>query len=203
MLASLRTTPVRLAALLAALATATLASAALPERGKADSAPVLYVDPAAAGGPCDDARGATATSPARPLCTLPRALAVAPAGARIQLRRATYPFLRIDGYARSTQVTVEPYGSESPVLMGMELDNISNLRFRGLRIGDLTHVEEATGVAFEGNDMSPHGAVVGGVRDFTFEGNVVHDLTMRLDPATGNCVEARCGFGLRWPSPPT
>jgi hypothetical protein len=96
----------------------------------------LYVDAGGHGATCSDGRGAAeAQNPLTPLCTIPRAIAVAPDGGRIIVRGGSYPALDVAGGSRSTWLTIAAEAGEAVTLPSVRLrDDAGWLRFEGLRL---------------------------------------------------------------------
>lgn len=158
----------------------------------------FVVDGASTGGACSDAHTvAQAESTGTPWCTLGRAAQAAPDGSTVLVRAATYPLTTIDGTIGTRHLTFKPYGDDKPVLDGLTVTNSSFLRFERFRIKDVTDLDQVSEIQLVGNDISPHDVRVGTGRDLLFEDNHIHDLTMQLDPASGRCVQPRCGYGFR------
>ena len=105
-----------------------------PESVKADAPATVYVGQQSAGGACSDARAATqAAAPATPVCSVSRALAIAPAGGQIVLSGGSYPALTAPATARSAPVTVTAAPGQKATVPSINVPNgASNLVFRDL-----------------------------------------------------------------------
>jgi hypothetical protein len=102
---------------------------------------VLVVDIRSLGGHCSDARALSAVGITTPLCSLTRALALAPSGSAIRVRSGAYPTLWLPYFSRRSRVTVEGFGNEHPFVEGVEIGTLHGPRSRhltlqGLRIGN-------------------------------------------------------------------
>lgn len=99
--------------------------------------PVLYVDASGVGGRCSDTRTVEeAASEETPWCTLPRAVAAAPAAATVRVRAGSYPHLDIMGAAgRQDYLTIEAAHGEDVLIDGLMIRSSNYLRFRGVRFG--------------------------------------------------------------------
>lgn len=161
------------------------------DRARADRARTLVVDRNSLGGRCDDRRKPEHVSARAPLCSLERALTLAPAAARttVVVRQGTYPELEIVDRARSRQLTFRTAPRERPTLDGIMLERSSYVAFEGFRITDVPYFDQAWRIALSGNDISPHGIKVEYGRELAFENNVIHDLRMDRGEETG--------YGLR------
>src|SRR5436190_8705069 len=115
--------------------------AAVVSAAHAGAAPTLWVDRGSVGGPCSDARAVADVTRTTPLCTIDRALALAPAGATVEVRSGSYPALTVTGRNYASTVTVEAYGTETPSVAGITLDHDSGLTFAGFRVTDMAHME--------------------------------------------------------------
>jgi hypothetical protein len=95
---------------------------------------VLYVD--GDHQRCDDGRSLEqAGSPGAPLCTIGRALKLAPSDARVRVAPGRYPELVVDGGKRTGWVTVEAQRRGTVTLPRIEIDSgASWLAFRGLNL---------------------------------------------------------------------
>ena len=119
---------------------------------------------------CDDGRtAAQARSPAAPLCSIERAIALAPPGWRVKVGEGRYPALVV----RRGEVTVEAAGT-------------GTVRLPHIRVGD-----GAAGVAFEGLELTGRGrrsafVVDGGARDVRLAG-------ARIRVRDRHAVELRAG----------
>jgi Right handed beta helix region len=138
----------------------------------------VYVDRDSIGGPCSDSRSASgASTPATPWCSLGRAVAKAPSGTTVMVRRGAYPRLDIANVRRTSYVTLRSFPGEQAVLDSFSATNASYFRIQGFRIAGRTNL------IFTGND---HIQVVGNdmtvsthvrpSRNITFSRNRVHDL---------------------------
>jgi hypothetical protein len=171
---------------------------------RAQSPATIYVDRASLGGACSDARGAAAAAaPATPLCSISRALAAAPAGAKVLVRAGSYPALSAGG-SRGATVTVAAYGAESVSLPRISVANGAGfLRFQGLHltgagrgpaftVGD--HAHDIQLVSSEVDDADDAIIVRPGASNVLFEGN---DISSRAPGATNG------GIGLAFASTST
>jgi hypothetical protein len=122
------------------------------------------------------------------------------------VRAAGYPALKLAGLDRDVGLVARD--GERPALAGLELRDVSGLRIEGFGITDISRIEDSEDVEIVGNDVSPHGFVLGGGRDVVLEGNDIHDLEIeRPGPgATGDrChpfgptagIAPRCGHAIR------
>lgn len=121
--------------------------------------PVRYVDGASRGGTCSDDRTPDqAANPATPWCTLERAAIIAPAGAPVRVRDATYgPLLET---ARPGWVRFTPHPGEAPSLRGLTFEGASRIAVHGFEItGPASRV-----------------GILGGSSDIELVGNYLHDL---------------------------
>ncbi len=157
----------------------------------------MYVDRDSVGGACDDARTALqAAAITTPWCSLERAIAAAPSGGTVLVRRGSYPALAVASSMPAAVVTVQGYASEVPALNGLKVTNSTRLTFQGFRITDVTDLGGVSYLTLRGNDISPYDVRVSSGDNLLFEDNDVHDLTMQLG-STGHCVPPRCGYGFR------
>lgn len=171
---------------------------------RAQSPATLYVDRGSLGGACSDARGAAgAAAPATPLCSITRALAAAPPGAKVLVRAGSYPALSAGG-RRTSSVTVAAYGAEAVSLPSISIAGGAGfLRFEGLHltgagrgaaftIGDNAHDIQL--VSTEVDDSDDAIIVRPGASNVLFEGN---DISSRAPGATNG------GIGLAFASTST
>jgi hypothetical protein len=171
---------------------------------RAPSPATLYVDRGSLGGACSDARGAAgAAAPATPLCSITRALAAAPPGAKVLVRAGSYPALSAGG-RRTSSVTVAAYGAEAVSLPSISIAGGAGfLRFEGLHltgagrgaaftIGDNAHDIQL--VSTEVDDSDDAIIVRPGASNVLFEGN---DISSRAPGATNG------GIGLAFASTST
>ena len=158
----------------AALAATLVVALITPVDARA-AASSLYVDPAGVSGPCDNSRDLTVVqNPATPLCTVERAFALAPAGARIVLRTGVYPKVVLTGNAgREADVTIMPAPSESPQLGALALDRTSRVRVDGLRSGKVDIGGSASHVAITNSTLTGGVVLRAGARDVRLAGNDV------------------------------
>lgn len=171
--------------------------AGILEPENADAGPA-YIDLRSRGGDCDDSRAqAAARSAATPWCTLAAAARRARPGSTVLVRGGSYPGGAVEGVNARRPVTFKPYPDESPVLRGLRVTRSSGLRFERLRITDQTVLDNVSRVSISNSDISPHGIQIDSSHHLRFENNVIHDLTMRIDRASGRCVPPRCGYGFR------
>ena len=135
----------------------------------------LYVDPAGVGGRCDDRRSLSAAqNPATPLCTVARAFALAPAGARIVLRRGLYPRVVLSGNAgRDSVVTIAPAAGESAQLASFAVDRTSRVRLDGVRSGAVEMGAAASNIAVTNSTLTSGVVLRAGARDVQLAGNDV------------------------------
>lgn len=84
---------------------------------RADNPSPLYVDVTSKGGQCSDGLKVSEVSIVKPLCTLAKAVQVAPDGATVLVRAGNYPKLTVDR-AFGDRVTVKVYPGEKAELRG-------------------------------------------------------------------------------------
>jgi hypothetical protein len=168
----------------------------------------LTVDRGSRGGECDDGRPASEVDPAHPWCSLRRAVAAAPPGATVVVRRGSYPRLTVTKVRHSRMVTLRARVGEQPRVDGVTVSGSANLRIDGMRITGLSRIEDSDHIQVVDSDMSPNGFGTSGGSDLLFARDDFHDLTIDLQPAsvpgprcnsfTPNAgLAPRCGFGLR------
>jgi hypothetical protein len=166
---------------------------------------VLAVAP---GHGCDDARPAADVDTDHPWCTLARAVRAAPAGATVEVHGGDYDTLRLADVRRPGPVTLSGDEDDRPVLAGLQLRAVTDLRLEGFRIAGPSRIDSSTRISITGNDVNPDGFVLGGNHDLRFEDNDVHDLQIQRpapDETGPRChshgptagVAPRCGHGLR------
>lgn len=149
---------------------------------RADSNSPLYVDVRSKGGRCSDGYAASQVSITRPLCTIAKALAVAPEGATVLVRAGSYPKLTVTR-PFGERLTVRVFPGESAELKGAHFaPTAQHVRLEQFRMTDITEVYGMY-VEIAGNDMSPHGVVLQG-GDNLIEGNYVHDVRIVFDGAS-------------------
>lgn len=108
----------------------------------------IHVDGGGHGASCSDARGAgAARKPGTPVCSIERGIAIAPAGARVDVRGGSYEALSIGGGSRSALVTVAAHAGESVSLPRITIEGAARLRFERLNLtggsgGSTFEVEE-------------------------------------------------------------
>jgi hypothetical protein len=151
-----------------------------PAAKKAQARPAarVYVDHDSIGGPCSDSRAASAAAaPQTPWCSLDRAVAAAPSGATVLVRRGSYPRLTIQGHRRSRYLTIRSAPGEIATIDGFTATNSSHFRIQGL------HFAGHSNLIFFGNDhidlIGNDLSVATQVRpshDLRFIGNRIHDL---------------------------
>ena len=154
----------------AAVATALLAASASHA-----SAATEHVDILSLGGACTDARTAVqAQSPATPWCTVGRALALAPAGSTVEVRRGTYPAASVTGRHLTAGIGVVAFTGERPLIKTLSVSNSDRFSFTGLGLngGNLTTV---TSTSLVGNEIARAGLFLKTSRNVRFQGNVFHD----------------------------
>ena len=167
----------------------------------------LWVDARSRGGRCSDERAATAVRKAAPLCSLARAVELAPPDATVVVRGGHYDDLAIAGRT-GRPITIEAARGERPVVEGVNVVSSSDVTIAGLRITDLATFTASSGVEVRDNDVSPYGFVVSGGADLYFLHNAVHDLTIDVPPkgtpglrcntfSDGAGLAPHCGFGFR------
>lgn len=139
--------------------------------------------------------------------SLERTVQAARPGGTVLLRSGTYPRLDVPAGARLGGVTVRPARGATVRLGGVRIGlHGGGLRVQGLRVTDVSELDDVRQVAFVGNDFSSHG-IVGSGRRLLFEGNAFHDLTIHRNPAvkavrcntlSSNAgIYPRCGTALR------
>lgn len=173
----------------ATLALGTLAGPGLASAHAATPATVYVGAQPASGTTCSDARAATqAAAPTTPVCSVSRALAIAPAGGEVVLAGGSYPALSAPATARSAPVTVTAAPGQRATVANINVPNgAGNLVFQNLNvtgagsgpavfIGDGAHDIKvlnsvitnsgdailvragASNLLFEGNDISNAGS---------------------------------------------
>lgn len=163
-----------------------LASLILPTLGEPIAAragtaggPKVFVDADSRPHRCSDTRtAADARLPARPVCSVERALQLLPTGGTITLRGGRYPEVSVVGLRPVQRLTIRGQPNESVVVQGAKLTNASNVELAGLRItGFVTVSSGSSNVAIVDNDVSPHGLMVRpGTQDVRIEHNFIHDI---------------------------
>ena len=133
--------------------------AAVPLPASAGTPVQLHVDVDSVGGACSDGHTLDqAGSPKTPLCTLARALVVAPGGSVVLLRRGALPKTIVRrGASRSDHVTVRPFPGEADQvsIAGLQLIDAGFVRFEevrftaGAQIGPRTHDVDVVGGRFD------------------------------------------------------
>lgn len=141
----------------------------------------LFVDQAGLGGACSDARSLDqASSPSTPWCTLDRAVAAAPSGSQVWVRRGTYPFLNVSSVAKASYVTLRAYpGDENQVqVAGVQTAGSSYLRFQGLCFTARVTLEAGSAhMQLVGGVLEQGSLVQAGVQDVLFEDNDIASPT--------------------------
>jgi Right handed beta helix region len=165
------------------------------------SSPV-YVDQSSVGGACSDARTALqADFPKRPLCSLERALATAPANSTVMLRRGTYSSLTIEGLRRKGRLEVWAYPGEHASVEEVSVEDSDNVAVVGLEVRNGFSVNgSGQNLTFVGNDIGhqPQGMVLygyggRGLRDLLIAGNSIHDI----DYPQPSSPDGVAGYGIR------
>lgn len=182
------------------------------------AAATLYVDKDGRGGSCSDSRDRTAAQNiATPLCSVPRALAIALNGDTVLVRGATYTFTSTLFITRSN-FTLKAYPGETPVLDFTNARNGDGSDTRGLYIHQGSNVTieglEITGAPAEGIQIWSNGTRIlrnhihhcgvqgdaGGTAqdcidtdadDVLIEGNRIHDSGSHNVYVTGNRITIR------------
>lgn len=167
-------------------------------RDSAAPAATHFVDVASVGGACSDSFTAVqAASPASPWCSLGRAVALAPAGARVGVRGGSYPALTVRwDRRRSSHLTLAAVGGEVANLAAFKAEGTGFIRLEGFRIsGGVTLQAGTHDIQIVGNDLSGSGIYMRSARNHLIEGNYIHDLApdraglmaqgYSVDPATG------------------
>jgi hypothetical protein len=171
---------------LAALAVLVLLAGCGGHSGAKDAPrPALYVS--ADHGRCDDGRSRTqAGSPATPLCTIARALKLAPPDSEVRVAPGRYPALTVSDKREQGWVTVMPSGRGAVTLPRIEIDSgASWLAFRGLNLtgsaaGPTFQVAEGGSrhISLSGSHVQAQrqDAIVlrSGTGDVTIAGNLIH-----------------------------
>lgn len=141
------------------------------------TAPQLYADQASVGGKCSDARTlADAVTRTTPLCTLDRAIALAPPGGTVTLRRGTYTEKTVGDHVRGRRVWIQPAPGEKAVLKTVTIASSEGLGLRGLALQYL-RIDDSSDIVVAGNDATAGGLWVSGSHHVTFRGNQLHDAT--------------------------
>lgn len=146
---------------------------------------ILYVDRNSVGGRCADTRSVAEVSDrSTPWCSFRRALASAPGGSVVKVRKGAYPALTaltaltaLDA-PRSAPITFLGYGGgEDTAIAGISIEGGENLRFEGLRItGPVVIDETSHHIDLVDNRISikaeAHGVTLaGGTHDVLIEDN--------------------------------
>jgi hypothetical protein len=168
---------------------------------QAGAATQIYVDAAGVGGPCSDARGAAeAASPTTPLCSVGRALQVAPAASQVVVRAGSYPQINVSSFSRPDYVTVQAYPGERVAVAGVQLRDVDHLRVQGFTVTtrfDVTGSDHDVQVV--GNDIGNQrsGLFVygegGGSTNITISGNTIHDI----DYPEADSTASGEGYGIQ------
>lgn len=105
--------------------------------GQAKTHATVYVGSSAAGRCSDSRSAAQAKSPARPVCSIARAIALVGPGGTVAVHAGSYPALNLDGSgSRTGYVTVRPVGHADVRIPSIDLGGRTSwLRFRGLDLG--------------------------------------------------------------------
>jgi hypothetical protein len=99
----------------------------------ADIPNVLYVDKDSTGGQCDDNRGLADISITTPLCSINRALVLAPDNSTVSIRKGLYPASAISRqFPRTSYATFQPYQNEQVQVDSINLQGTSYVRIKGL-----------------------------------------------------------------------
>jgi len=182
------------------------------------AAATIYVDKDGRGGSCSDSRDrATARNISTPVCSVPRALAIALDGDTVLVRAGTYTFTSTAFITRSN-FTLKAYPGETPVLDFTNARNTDGSDTRGLYIHQGTNVTieglEITGAPAEGIQIWSnatrilynhihHCGVQGDASgtaqdcidtdadDVLIEGNRIHDSGSHNVYVTGNRITIR------------
>lgn len=182
------------------------------------AAATIYVDKDGRGGSCSDSRDrATARNSSTPVCTVPRALAIALDGDTVLVRGGTYTFTSTTFITRSN-FTLKAYPGEMPVLDFTNVRNSNGSDNRGLYIhqGSNVTVEgfEITGAPAEGIQIWSNGTKIlrnhihhcgvlgdasgtaqdcidSDANDVLIEGNRIHDSGSHNVYVTGNRITIR------------
>src|SRR5689334_1881760 len=116
----------------------------------------LWVDARSRGGRCSDEQAAAAVNRASPLCSLARAVELAPPDATVVVRGGRYDDLAIAGRT-GRPITVEAARGERPVVEGVNVVSSRDVTIAGLRITDLATITASSQVEVRDSDVSPHG----------------------------------------------
>ncbi len=178
-------------AMLAVLALAAQVQAAQP----------IYVDGASRGGQCSDQRSVRAArKPRTPLCSMARALQIAPAGSRILVRAGSYPQLRVEGFHRGSMVTLRSFPGERVAVDGVRIKDSDHLRVQGFTVTDRFDVvgsdhdlqildndigNQRSGLFVYGEDA--------GSSDIRIAGNTIHDIAYPESQSTASGE----GYGIQ------
>jgi hypothetical protein len=174
-------------------------SAGTPAR--ATPSAVLYVDRNSLGGICNDQRLAVQVTRATPWCSLPRAVAAAPAGSTVLVRAGSYSRLQISGQSRASKVTLKAYPGETASLPGgFYIYNSSNFRLEGFRVtaglASRSESDISDHIDIVGNEFTTQGMLLKAPKDTLVEDNHIHDLQRQTpNPSSwGNNCDG-CGIG--------
>ncbi|MBI5105069.1 MAG: right-handed parallel beta-helix repeat-containing protein [Solirubrobacterales bacterium] len=164
--------PARRRALAAAAAVLGLA---LTAPGAADAA-TLHVAPAG----CDDTRtAAVATSPSTPLCSIPRAWALAAPGDVVAVHDGSYPAASLTGgTSRTAPVTIAAAPGALPRIAGLRLAGTSKVVLDHLDLSGLLDVDLGTSsVTVRASNLRNGMALEEGVRDVLVESSWITSPT--------------------------
>lgn len=158
---------------------ALLASAALTAAPAHAAGIQLYVDKGSIGGKCSDTRTYQTVTASAPWCSLARAVAAAPSGATVSVRKGSYPQLvTSNSRARTSYVSFRRYGSDVVTIAGLKLTNSSYLAFEGFSMPATPEIgADSDHVKLTGNTITATVNVRAGAHDLTIEGNTVSSLT--------------------------
>lgn len=161
----------------------------------------IYVDTASRGGACSDSRGAgAAAKPKTPLCSIERALQVAPAGGRIVVRGGSYPPLRVEGFSRGATVSVQAVAGEGVSVASVRIADADHLRLQGLKVtAGFSVVGTDHDIEIVGNEIGDQRSGLfiygegGGSTNIAIIGNSIHDI----DYPEANSTGPADGYGIQ------
>ena len=143
-----------------------------------------------------------ASSAQTPVCSIPRALDLAPAaGATILVHGGSYPSLKLDNYHRDAMVRVVADPAGSATIDGIQISRTDHLRIEGFRVTSrFDVVQDAHDLEIVGNDIGNQRSGLylygwtdppGMIRDVLIEGNAIHDIdyTGQQGPAEGYGIQ--------------
>jgi len=171
--------------------TTTTPTTTTPTTTTTDPAPApapgpLFVDGASLAGACSDAQTADQVAASgRGWCTLRRAIEAAIPLSAGAYNSASYPWLDVESVQRPGYVTLQPYGTESVSVNGVQFGDSTYVRLKGMRITNYVTINFGTRhLQLVGNDISPGGILVqANTSDLLLEGNRIHDITVGDWPA--------------------